>query len=531
MGAKYIFVTGGVISSLGKGISASALGQLLKSHGFNVFIQKFDPYLNVDPGMMSPYQHGEVFVTNDGAETDLDLGHYERFIDINLTQDSSVTTGQIYQTVINNERSGKYLGSTVQVIPHITDEIKKRLHDAYINSNADIIITEIGGTVGDIESLPYLEAIRQVRHDYGYDNTIYIHNTLVPYVKATNELKTKPTQHSVKELRSLGIQPDMIILRSDLKISEEAKEKIALFCDVNKKAVFESLDVDVIYEIIVNFKKQQIDDFVLKHFKLKSLQEPNITPWVNLIDKIKTLKNNVTVGLVGKYTSLHDAYLSVTESLYHAGYDQDTKVFIKWIDAEKINNENVSDKLKNLDGIIVPGGFGKRATKGLITSIHYARLNNLPFFGICFGMQLALIEYFQNELNLKDADSTEINPDTKTPIIKQRDGNNLKNGLRLGLYQLNIKKDTKIYKAYQKELINERHRHRYEFNNEYIKYLKNSDFILSSYSKDDDKVLSAIEHKNHPWFLAVQYHPEFLSRPLRPHPLFKSFIGMLKSTK
>ncbi|MFA5692011.1 MAG: CTP synthase [Acholeplasmataceae bacterium] len=530
MGAKYIFVTGGVISSLGKGISASALGQLLKSHGFNVFIQKFDPYLNVDPGMMSPYQHGEVFVTNDGAETDLDLGHYERFIDINLTQDSSVTTGQIYQTVINNERSGKYLGSTVQVIPHITDEIKKRLHDASINSKADIIITEIGGTVGDIESLPYLEAIRQVRHDYGHDNTIYIHNTLVPYVKATNELKTKPTQHSVKELRSLGIQPDIIILRSDLKISDEAKEKIALFCDVNKKAVFESLGVDVIYEIIVNFKKQQIDNFVLNHFKLKSLQEPNITPWVNLIDKIKTLKNEVTVGLVGKYTSLHDAYLSVTESLYHAGYSLDTKVIIKWIDAEKITNENVSDNLKNLDGIIVPGGFGKRATKGLITSINYARLNNFPFFGICFGMQLALIEYFQNELKLEDANSTEINPDTKTPVIKQRDSNTLKNGLRLGLYELNIKKGTKIYDAYQKELIAERHRHRYEFNHDYINNLKDSDFILSSYSRDE-KVLSAIEHKNHPWFLAVQYHPEFLSRPLRAHPLFISFIKMLKSIK
>ncbi len=524
MNPKYIFVTGGVISSLGKGISASALGQLLKSHGYNVFIQKFDPYLNVDPGTMSPYQHGEVFVTDDGAETDLDLGHYERFIDINLSKDSSVTTGQIYQQVINNERSGKYLGSTVQVIPHITDEIKKRLNDAYHNSKADIIITEIGGTVGDIESLPYLEAIRQVRYDYGYNNTLYIHNTLVPYIETTGELKTKPTQHSVKELRSLGIQPDVIILRSQIPVDTDAKDKIALFCDVSKKAVFESLDVSVIYEIIVHFREQKIDEFVLNHFNLKQNSSINIDPWIKLIDKINNLEKEVNIALVGKYTSLKDAYLSVAESMYHAGYNLNTKVNIKWMDAENINSQNLSNMFKDIDGIIVPGGFGKRATHGLILAINYARLNNVPFFGICFGMQLALIEYFQNELNIKDANSTEIDPNTKVPIIINRSNNNNElDKMRLGLYKIDLIKDSKAFNLYNKKVIDERHRHRYEFNEDYLKQLENSDLLLSGFSQKN-KILSVIEHKNHPWFLAVQYHPEFVSRPLKPHPLFVGFI-------
>ncbi|MBN3491026.1 CTP synthase [Acholeplasma equirhinis] len=533
MATKFIFVTGGVVSSLGKGISASAIGQLLKSRGLKVFIQKFDPYINVDPGTMSPYQHGEVFVTNDGAETDLDLGHYERFIDINLSKESSVTTGKIYQSVINKERRGEYLGRTVQVIPHVTDEIKLRLKEAAEKSGADVVITEIGGTVGDIESLPYLEAIRQARRDFGYKNTLYIHNTLVPYLRSSNEIKTKPTQHSVKELRSLGIQPDIIILRSEVKIVDDVKEKIALFCDVDKEAVFESLDVEIIYEAILNLHKQKIDDYILKHFQVENEEAADVTPWINLIDRIRSLKDKVSIGLVGKYVTLQDAYLSVSEALKHAGFYHNAHVQIKWLNAEKINEKNYQETLKNLDGILVPGGFGERATHGKILAIKYARENNIPFFGICYGMQLASIEYARNVLGLEDANTTEINPNTKNPIIKIQPLNPEDFGgtLRLGLQTAHLKEGTKAYSAYGTKEIKERHRHRYEFNNDYKEMFESKGMVVSGMFTERDLV-EVIELPNHPWFVAVQYHPEFLSRPLRPHPLFRDFIeASLKNHK
>lgn len=525
MSTKFIFVTGGVVSSLGKGISASSIGQLLKSRGLKVFTQKFDPYINVDPGTMSPYQHGEVFVTDDGAETDLDLGHYERFIDINLSKESSVTTGKIYQEVINKERRGDYLGATVQVIPHVTDEIKLKLKEAAKHSKADVIITEIGGTVGDIESLPYLEAIRQARRDFGYQNTLYIHNTLVPFLKVSNEIKTKPTQHSVKELRSLGIQPDLIILRSEVKIVDEVKEKIALFCDVDKEAVFESLDVEVLYEAILNLRNQKIDDYILKHFNIENNNEPDMKPWEELIHKIKNLKDVVTIGLVGKYVELQDAYLSVSESLKHAGYFHNVHVKIKWLNADKVKESNVANALENCDGVLVPGGFGERATSGKKLAIKYARENDVPFFGICYGMQLACIEYAQNVLNIKDANTTEIDPDTKNPIITIQPENPEDYGgtLRLGLFNCQLKPGTKAHEAYGKSKIAERHRHRYEFNNQYLDVFNDGNMQFTGINPERNLV-EVIELKNHPWYVAVQYHPEFLSRPLRPHPLFRDFI-------
>lgn len=525
MQTKYIFVTGGVVSSLGKGISASAIGTMLKMRGFKVFIQKFDPYINVDPGTMSPYQHGEVFVTDDGAETDLDLGHYERFIDINLTKESSITTGKIYQAVIQKERQGAYLGRTVQVIPHITDEIKLRLKDGAEKSQADIVIAEIGGTVGDIESLPYLEAIRQLRRDLGYENTLYIHTTLVPYLRVSNEIKTKPTQHSVKELRSLGISPDMMILRSEFHIDDEIKEKIALFCDVEKHLVFESLDVHIIYEAITNLRKQHIDEAILKHFKLSYIEDVNMKPWETLIEKIRHLKQKVTIGLVGKYVTLQDAYLSVSEALKHAGYFHNTHVEIKWFNAEKINASNVNQTLEGCNGILIPGGFGKRATKGKMLAITYAREHNIPFLGICYGMQLAMVEFAQNVMGLHHANTTEIDPDTKHPIFSLQGEKieDLGGTLRLGLSKIKLKEDSKIFDAYQSNEIFERHRHRYEFNNAYTKIFEDHGMIVSGvYDKRD--LVEAIELKNHLWFVAVQYHPEFLSRPLRAHPLFKDFI-------
>jgi len=533
MATKFIFVTGGVVSSLGKGISASAIGQILKSRGLKVFTQKFDPYLNVDPGTMSPYQHGEVFVTDDGAETDLDLGHYERFIDINLSKESSITTGKIYKSVLEKERRGEYKGTTVQVIPHVTDEIKLRLKEAARISKADVIITEIGGTVGDIESLPYLEAIRQARRDLGYKNTLYIHNTLVPFLKASNEIKTKPTQHSVKELRSLGIQPDIIILRSEVNIVKAVKEKIALFCDVDVEAVFESLDVNVIYEAILNFRKQKIDDYILKHFEIENTNEPDMSDWFDLIERIKSPKHTVTIGLVGKYVALQDAYISVSESLKHAGFFHHAEIKIKWLNAEKINRDNYVTSLQKCDGILVPGGFGHRATEGKMLAIQYARENNVPFFGICYGMQLASIEYARNVLGYNDANTTEIDPETKLPLILTKDeaGIDLGGTLRLGLYDCKLEKDTKAYTAYKKGLIQERHRHRYEFNNAYREIFNDGKFVISGVNPEKNLV-EIIEIKNHPWFVAVQYHPEFLSRPLRPHPLFRDFIEMsLKNNK
>jgi len=532
--AKYIFVTGGVVSSLGKGITASAIGQLLKSRGLKVFMQKFDPYLNVDPGTMSPYQHGEVYVTADGAETDLDLGHYERFIDENLNKHSSITAGKIYQKVLDKERRGDYEGKTVQVIPHVTNQIKKKLVDVVKDPNIDVVITEIGGTVGDFESLPFLEAIRQARRDFGYENTLYVHNTLLPYLKAAKEIKTKPTQHSVKELRSLGIQPDIIVLRSEYEIEDSVKDKIALFCDVDKEAVFTALDVDVIYEIIGHLKKQNIDNYILKHFKYEHTQEADIKPWDDLVYKIKHLKNVTTIGLVGKYVSLHDAYLSVSEALKHSGYANNTKIEIKWINSEYVNDSNVSDKLKGCDAVLVPGGFGERGIKGKISAIKYAREQNLPFFGICLGMQLAVIEYARNVLNLKDADSLEFNEKAKVPLFvlekQQFNKDGLGGTLRLGNYACELKHNTVAYKAYQTKEIIERHRHRYELNNDYLDLFISSDLVISGMNTEYNLV-EMIEIKNHPWFVACQFHPEFLSRPLKPHPLFKDFIKAARKHK
>lgn len=530
---KYIFVTGGVVSSLGKGIAASSVGRLLKNRGLKVFMQKFDPYINVDPGTMSPYQHGEVFVTDDGAETDLDLGHYERFIDENLSKNSNITTGKIYSSVIAKERRGDYLGGTVQVIPHITNEIKDKLVRVAEESNADVIITEIGGTVGDIESLPFLEAIRQARRDFGYENTLYIHNTLVPYLRAAGEIKTKPTQHSVKELRGLGIQPDIIILRTEVSITDGQKDKIALFCDVPKEAVFEAVDAEILYEVASRLHDQHIDDIILKHFHL-DCPEANMTEWNTLIERIRTLSGEVNIALVGKYVQLHDAYLSVNEALKAAGYYHGKHMNIHFIDANEIDSSNVASKLSNCDGILVPGGFGQRGSEGKIEAIRFARENNIPFLGICFGMQLACIEYARNVIGYKDANSSELDPTTTHPIIdllaNQYEGIDMGGTLRLGLYDCHIAENTKTYEAYKNTDIKERHRHRYEFNNKFNEVVS-KDLIVTGRNPQQNLV-EIVELKNHPWFVACQFHPEFLSRPQRPHPLFRDFIeASIKNSK
>ncbi len=523
---KFIFVTGGVVSSLGKGIAASSIGRLLKMRGLKVFMQKFDPYINVDPGTMSPYQHGEVFVTDDGAETDLDLGHYERFIDENLTKNSNITAGKIYSSVIAKERKGEYLGATVQVIPHITNEIKDKLIQAAKESQADVIITEIGGTVGDIESLPFLEAIRQARREFGYKNTLYIHNTLVPYLRAAGEIKTKPTQHSVKELRSLGIQPDIIILRTEVTIKKEQKEKIALFCDIDRKAVFEARDAKILYQVVTNLHAQKMDDVILKHFGL-TLPPADMTEWNALIDKIKHLRQEVRVAIVGKYVALPDAYLSIVEALKSAGYYHNVRVKIDLLDSNEIYENNVEEKLSAYAGILVPGGFGKRGIAGKLLAIQYARTHQIPYFGICLGMQLVCIEYAKNVKGYLHACSTENNPDTPHPIIHQlrdqQDGMALGGTLRLGLYDCEIKKDSKAFAAYGKTLIAERHRHRYEFNSAFSDIFDDN-FICSGWNPQTNLV-EIVELKNHPWFIACQYHPEFVSRPERAHPLFREFIG------
>ena len=512
--AKYIFVTGGVVSSLGKGIAAASIGRLLKNRGLKVFMQKFDPYINIDPGTMSPYQHGEVFVTDDGAETDLDLGHYERFIDENLSKRSNITTGKIYQAVINRERKGEYLGATVQVIPHITNEIKNQLVKAEKESKADVIITEIGGTVGDIESLPFLEAIRQARRDFGYENTMYIHNTLVPYLRAADEIKTKPTQHSVKELKSIGIQPDIIILRSEVDITESQKEKIALFCDVKEDAVIVAKDEKILFNVVTSLHNQHIDDIIVKHFHL-DCKEADMTEWNEMIKRIKSSKEEINIALVGKYVQLHDAYLSVSEALKSAGYYYLKKVIVNYIDANLINDENVDEILKGMDGILVPGGFGKRGSDGKISAIKYARLNNIPMLGICYGMQLACIEYARNVLGYTDANSTEIDPETKHPIIyllpDQYAGINMGGTLRLGLYDCHLKEDSIVYQAYGVTDIKERHRHRYEFNNDY-QCILDKDLRAVGINLNQNLV-EIVELKNHPFFVGCQFHPEFLSRP------------------
>ncbi|QTC40570.1 CTP synthase [Bacillus sp. V3] len=523
---KYIFVTGGVVSSLGKGITAASLGRLLKNRGVSVTIQKFDPYINVDPGTMSPYQHGEVFVTDDGAETDLDLGHYERFVDINLTKYSSVTTGKIYSTVLKKERRGDYLGGTVQVIPHITNEIKERVYRAGRETNSDVVITEIGGTVGDIESLPFLEAIRQIKSDVGRDNVMYIHCTLVPYIKAAGEMKTKPTQHSVKELRSLGIQPNVIVVRTEMPMTQDMKDKIALFCDIDKNAVIEAMDADTLYSIPLSLQDQKLDEITCQHLKL-NCREADMTEWNELVSRVTNLSRKTKIALVGKYVELQDAYISVVEALRHAGYQFDSDIEVKWLNSELVDAENVAEKLGDVDGILVPGGFGDRGVEGKIVATQYARENKVPFLGICLGMQLASVEYARNVLGLDGAHSAELNPDTPYPVIdllpEQKDIEDLGGTLRLGLYPCKLTKGSKAYAAYDGEVVYERHRHRFEFNNHYREQMEDAGFIFSGTSPDG-RLVEIIELEDHPWFVASQFHPEFTSRPTRPQPLFRDFV-------
>jgi CTP synthase len=523
---KYIFVTGGVVSSLGKGITAASLGRLLKNRGLKVTIQKFDPYLNMDPGTMSPYQHGEVFVTDDGAETDLDLGHYERFIDINLSKNSNVTTGKIYSSVISKERRGEYLGGTVQVIPHITNEIKERVFRAGREAGSDVVITEIGGTVGDIESLPFLEAIRQIKSEIGRENVMYIHVTLIPYLKAAGEVKTKPTQHSVKELRSIGIQPNVIVCRTEHELSADMKAKIALFCDIDEEAVVECRDAATLYEVPLNLRDEGLDEIVVNHLKLTT-PLADMTEWENLVKRIQKLDKTVEIAIVGKYVALHDAYLSVVESLSHAGFEANVDVKIRWVNAEEITEDNVKDKLHGVSGVLVPGGFGDRGIEGMITAIRHVRQNNIPFFGICLGMQVSVIEYARSVLGLEGANSSEINPSTEYPVIdllpEQKDIENLGGTMRLGLYPCKLQSGSLAMECYDDELVYERHRHRYEFNNEYREAVEKAGLIISGTSPDG-RLVEIVELPEHPWFLAVQFHPEFTSRPNRPQPLFREFV-------
>lgn len=535
MATKYIFVTGGVVSSLGKGITAASLGRLLKNRGFKVTIQKFDPYINIDPGTMSPYQHGEVFVTDDGAETDLDLGHYERFIDINLGKSSNVTAGKVYWSVINKERKGDYLGSTVQVIPHITNEIKQNVYRVGKEDNADVVITEIGGTVGDIESLPFLEAIRQVKKEVGRDDVLYIHVTLVPYINAAGELKTKPTQHSVKELRSIGIQPDIIVCRTEKTISDEMKEKLALFCDIDPDAVIENQTCSTIYEVPLMMQDEGLDSIVVNKLNLPD-RPADMEDWKKMVHKILNPKKEVTVALVGKYVALHDAYLSVVEALSHAGVADETKVNIKWVDSEEVEalGIKVEDIYKDVDGIIVPGGFGYRGVEGKIKTIQYARENKVPYFGLCLGMQTAVMEFARHVAGLEGANSTEFDAETKYPVIDlmadQVDVDKKGGTMRLGLYPCKTATGTKVCEAYNEDLIYERHRHRYEFNNEFRQRLTDAGLVISGTSPDD-RLVECIEVPDHPWFVGVQFHPELKSRPTNPHPLFKGFIDAVIKAK
>lgn len=526
MATKYVFVTGGVVSSLGKGIFASSLGLLLKSRGLKIFNIKFDPYLNVDPGTMSPYQHGEVYVTQDGAETDLDLGHYERWTGINLTKESSVTSGKIYNSVLEKERRGDYLGACVQVIPHVTNEIKSRLEQAGKVSGADIVICEIGGTVGDIESLPFLEAIRQTRLELGYANTMFVHNTLVPYLRCAEESKTKPTQHSVKDLLGIGIQPDAIVLRSEVPLSEGAKAKISLFCNVPIKGVFEADDLKVVYELPFSLHEQGLDDFVLEHLGLQA-PEADLKEWGKWVDSVKNADKTVKIALVGKYVELKDAYLSVKSALLHGGYYFGYKVEIGWFKSMDILNENVASTLQGYDGILVPGGFGERGSEGKKIAIRYARENKIPFLGICFGMQMAVIEFAEHVLGLKGANTTEFDPTTPYPVIDllhdQYAGIKMGGTMRLGDYECSVEKGTLAYKCYGETLIKERHRHRYEFNNAFKQQFVDAGLVFSG-TNPQSGLCEIIELPSHPFFIASQFHPEFTSRPLKPNPLFRGFI-------
>ena len=522
---KFIFVTGGVVSSLGKGIASASLLLLLKSRGLRVTVQKFDPYINVDPGTMNPFQHGEVYVTDDGAESDLDLGHYERFLDTSMSRQNNSTTGQVYYEVISRERRGDYLGATVQVIPHITDEIKKRIGQLGVSGKYDVIITEVGGTVGDIESLPFLEAIRQFTLHIGHRNALNIHVTLVPYIKSAGELKTKPTQHSVKTLLEIGVQPDILICRTERRLSKEMKEKIALFCNVESQSVIEGRDVETIYEIPLMFEKEGLDSIVIEKLNLKC-GKSDLRQWSRAVNRIKNPSDHVTIGVVGKYTDLKDAYKSINESFIHAGAENDVAVELKWIRAEDLDGTNLDEYLGDISGLLIPGGFGERGVEGKIKAIGYVREHGVPFFGICLGLQCAIIEFARNVCGMKGANSTEFRKTKYNVIdlmIDQRGVKNLGGTMRLGAYPCIVQKKTKAHQAYKKELIYERHRHRYEVNNKFRKKLSESGMVFSGLSPDNSLV-EIIELPSHPWFVAGQFHPELKSRLLSPHPLFRDFV-------
>ena len=525
---KYIFVTGGVSSSLGKGIIAASLAKLLQAQNYRVTIQKLDPYLNIDPGTLNPYEHGECFVTDDGAETDLDLGHYERFLNVKTSQANNVTTGRIYQNVIEKERKGDFLGKTVQVIPHITNEIKDRILSLGRNKDFDIIITEIGGTVGDIESLPYIESVRQLKWELGEENSLVIHLTLIPYLSAAAELKTKPTQHSVKTLMESGVNADIIVCRTEHKLSNAIKNKIALFCNVKNEAVIESIDAETIYDVPILMQKECLDKVVLKKLGLSTLKSSKMDRWKVFLHKLKNSKKIVNIGLVGKYVELQDSYKSIIESLTHAGVANEVKVNIVSIHSESVNDSNLRELLVNLNGIIVAPGFGERGIEGKIKAIRYSRENHVPFLGICLGMQMAVIEYGRNVLKLEDVNSTEMKEDCKNPIISlmenQKSIINKGGTMRLGAWDCQLFKNSKTEKIYNKKIISERHRHRYELNNKYLEQLNKGDFVPSGINPETNLV-EIIEHKAHPWFIGVQFHPEYSSTVLKPHPLFKSFIN------
>ena len=526
MPVKYIFVTGGVVSGLGKGITAASLGRLLKARGYHVTSQKFDPYINMDPGTMNPIQHGEVFVTEDGVETDLDLGHYERFIDENLDIHSNVTTGKVYWSILNKERSGEFAGSTVQVIPHITNEIKSRFYHNESATDTEIAIIEIGGTVGDIESQPFLEAIRQFQHEVGRENAILIHVTLIPYLKASGEMKTKPTQASVKELQGMGIQPDILVCRTDCPLDKATRDKIALFCNVDHHNVIQNMDVDILYEVPLAMEQEKLAKVACKCLRLEC-PEPDLKEWENMIDAWKNPSHKVKVALVGKYVALHDAYISVVEALKHGGVANRADVEIKWVDSELVSSYNVAEVLGDVDGIIVPGGFGDRGIEGMICSIKYARENNIPYLGLCLGMQLTIVEYARNVIGYADAHSSEFNEKSEHQVIHimpDQDGvTDLGGTLRLGSYPCILDENSKAFQLYGSKDITERHRHRYEVNNDYRQELTENGMLLSGFSPDG-RIVEMIEIPSHPWFVATQAHPEFKSRPNRPHPLFKGFI-------
>jgi CTP synthase len=525
--AKYIFVTGGVTSSLGKGIISASLGKLLQARGFKVTIQKFDPYINIDPGTLNPYEHGECYVTNDGAETDLDLGHYERFLNIPTSQANNVTTGRIYNNVITKERQGEYLGKTVQVIPHITDEIKRNLYLLGESGDYDFIITEIGGSVGDIESLPFIEAVRQVRWDLGPNNALVIHLTLIPYLKAAKELKTKPTQHSVKELLSYGVQPDILVCRTEMPLPLDIRKKLALFCNVHLNSVIEAIDADTIYDVPILMRKEKLDERVLAKLKVQSKSEPDLEQWKDFLGKLKNPIEEVTIGLVGKYVTLPDAYKSIVEAFVHAGAQNDCRVNLKWISSEEIQHESVESIIKGLHGILVAPGFGERGMEGKIEAIKFVRENKIPFFGICLGMQCAVIEFARHVVGLDGASSTELNPKTKHPVIDLMEAQKkitAKGGtMRLGAYTCKLKKGSKAANAYGETTIQERHRHRYEFNNAYLEQLEEAGLKPVGINPESNLV-EVVELKDHPWFVGVQYHPELRSTVMNPHPLFVKFV-------